>query len=465
MFRSLRVRNYRLYASGQVVSLTGTWMQRVAQDWLVLTLSNSGVALGIVTALQFGPALMFSLWGGVLADRYDKRRILLITQSAMAVLAATLGALDLTGVVQLWHVYVLAGLLGVASALDIPVRQSFVVEMVGNDDLPNAVGLNAATFNSARVIGPAVAGLLINLVGTGWVFLANAGSTLAVLAGLVLMRTGELRRSPRVARARGQLREGLRYVRSRADLLLAMLLVFVVGTFGLNFQITLALVARQVFGRGAGSYGLLSTTLAVGSLAGALLATRRRRRPRLRFLLAAAAVFGVLEVAAGLMPTYLTFALALLPAGLAALSFTVAANSSVQLGSDPRMRGRVMALYLFCFMGGTPVGAPAIGMIADAFGPRAGLVGGGVVCVAAAVLIGLGYAHRHGIRVAAPLRDQVTAAVGRPRPAPEQAGTGLLLSERTGRRTVDPWPRQGRRSPSPSCSSPSPRRFPSRRSG
>jgi MFS family permease len=413
MFRSLRVRNYRLYASGQVVSLTGTWMQRVAQDWLVLTLSGSGTALGIVTALQFGPTLLFSLWGGVLADRYDKRRLLVATQGAMATVALALGLLDVTGLVALWHVYLLAALLGVASAVDVPVRQSFVVEMVGPDDLTNAVGLNSATFNSARIVGPAVAGVMINAIGTGWVFLANAGSTLAVIAGLLLMRAAELHRAPRLARAKGQLREGLRYVRGRPDLLLTLLLVFVVGTFGLNFQITLALVAKYVFGRGAGSYGLLSTALAVGSLAGALLATRRRNRPSPRFLLATAVVFGLLVVAVGAMPTYLAVAIALLPAGAAALSFTTAANTSVQLGVDSTVRGRVMALYLLCFMGGTPLGAPTIGVLADTFGPRAGLVGGGVACVLLATGLGLLFARLD--RVPA---SRAAPAVPAPRPQP-----------------------------------------------
>jgi hypothetical protein len=250
---------------------------------------------------------------------------------------------------------------------------------------------------------------MINAVGTGWVFLVNAGSTLAVITGLALMRSAELHPAPRVARGKGQLREGLRYVRGRPDLVLTMLLVFVVGTFGLNFQITLALVARYVFGRGAGSYGLLSTALAVGSLAGALLATRRRGRPRLRFLLFTAAMFGLLEAAVGVMPTYLAVAIVLVPAGAAALSFTVAANSSVQLGVEPTMRGRVMALYLLSFMGGTPAGAPTIGALADAFGPRAGLVGGGLICVLVALLIGARYARRRGI----PIRAKVVAAVRR----------------------------------------------------
>ncbi len=403
MFRSLRVRNYRIFASGQVVSLTGTWMQRVAQDWLVLELSNSGTALGIVTALQFGPTLLFSLWGGVLADRYDKRRILLAAQTLMATFALALGLLDVTGAVTLWHVYLLAGLLGVASAIEVPVRQSFVVEMVGPDDLPNAVGLNSATFNTARIVGPAVAGVMITAVGTGWVFLANSALTLAVITGLLVMRPGELLRSPPVARARGQLREGLRYVRERSELLLPMLLVAVVGTFGLNFQITMALMAKDEFGRGAASYGLLSTMLAVGSLAGALLSTRRTGRPRQRFLLASACGFGLVEMAVGLMPTYAAVAIALVPAGAAALTFTIAANASVQLAAEPTMRGRVMALYLLCFMGGTPLGAPTIGALADAFGPRTGLIAGGAACAVAAVGLGLLLAWRRGVRVTATL--------------------------------------------------------------
>ncbi len=279
MFRSLRVRNYRLYAAGQLVSLTGTWMQRVAQDWLVLELTNSGTALGIVTALQFLPSLLFGLWGGVLADRYDKRKLLLATQTGLALIALILGVLDVTGIVQYWQVLVLALLLGLVSAVDSPVRQSFAVEMVGPDDLTNAVGLNSTIFNSARILGPAVAGVMITAVGTGWAFVANAISSIAVLAGLALMRPSELRPSPAIDRLRGQLRAGLRYVWHRQDLLLTMILVFVVGTFGLNFQITTALLAKQVFHRTATGYGLLSTALAVGACVGAVLATRRRTRP------------------------------------------------------------------------------------------------------------------------------------------------------------------------------------------
>ena len=410
MFRSLRVRNYRLYASGQLVSLTGTWMQRVAQDWLVLTLTNSGTALGIVTALQFGPSLLLGPWGGVLADRGNKRHILLATQTAISLVALLLGVLDVVGMVQYWHVLVLATALGLITAIDTPVRQSFVIEMVGKDDLTNAVAINSTIFNSGRIIGPALAGVLITAVGTGWAFIGNAASSIAVLAGLLLMRTGELFPSTPVRRGRGQLREGLRYVRARRDLLLTMVLIFVFGTFGLNFAITCALMAKQVFHRGASGYGLLSTALAAGAFVGAILATRRTKRPSMLFLLGAAGIFSVGEIAAGLMPTYLATALVLVPTGLAMLSVTTAANSHIQLGVAPTMRGRVMALYLVCFMGGTPVGAPIIGWLAGVAGPRWGLVGGGLVCLLSVAGLAAWVARSRGMH-AADVRELVTTRV------------------------------------------------------
>ena len=400
MFRSLRVRNYRLYAGGQLVSLTGTWMQRVAQDWLVLELTNSGTALGIVTALQFLPSLLFGLWGGLLADRYDKRKLLLATQTGLALVALILGVLDVTGIVQYWQVLVLALALGLVSAIDSPVRQSFVVEMVGPDDLTNAVGLNSTIFNSARILGPAVAGVMITAIGTGWAFVANGISSIAVLTALALMRPAELRPSPAIDRIRGQLRAGLHYVRQRQDLLLTMVLVFVVGTFGLNFQITTALLAKQVFHRSATGYGLLSTALAVGACVGAVLATRRRTRPSLLFLLLAAMAFGLLEILAGSMPGFGATALMLVLVGLAMLTFTTAANSSVQLGVEATMRGRVMALYLMCFLGGTPVGAPIVGWVATTVGPRGGLIGGGLVCMAMAVGMALYLVRRRSLHIA-----------------------------------------------------------------
>jgi MFS family permease len=404
-FRALRNRNYRLYYAGGVVSNTGTWMQRVAQDWLVLQLSgNSGVALGITTGLQFLPILLFGPVGGMLADRYSKRKLLVLTQAFMGLVALVLAILDLTGVVEVWHVYVLALLLGLGTAVDNPTRQSFVIEMVGRDDLPNAVGLNSASFNLGRVFGPALAGLLIEVFDTGPVFLLNAVSFLAVIYALTRMRADELQPAPRAGRGPGQILEGIRYVRSRPDLLMVLALVFFVGTFGLNFQLTTALMATEVFGMGAGEFGLLGSIMAVGSLAGALLAARRGR-PRLRLLLLAAFAFGAIEVLAGLMPTYLAFAVILVPVGLTALTFITAANSTMQLAVDPVMRGRVMALYTAVFFGGTPFGAPMVGAIAEAFGARWSLISGGLVSATAAVVAAVLLARREGLELRGELRD------------------------------------------------------------
>ena len=398
-FRSLRIRNYRLYAAGGLVSNTGTWMQRVAQDWLVLELTDgNGVALGITTGLQFLPMLLAGPYGGMLADRYSKRRLLVLTQAFMGAVAVVLGTLVVTGAVEVWHVYVLAALLGLGTAVDNPARQSFVNEMVGVDDLPNAVGLNSASFNLGRILGPATAGLLIVAVGTGWVFLLNALSFVAVIVALSRMRASELSPAPRAARGPGQILEGIRYVRGRPDLLMVMVIVFFVGTFGLNFQMTTALMATEVFDKGAGEFGLLGSIMAVGSLSGALLAARRGR-PRLRLLVLAAVAFGAAEVAAGLMPTYPLFAVSLVPAGLTALTFITSANATIQLGTDPVMRGRVLALYMAVFFGGTPLGAPLIGAIAETFGARWSLVVGGVVSATAAVVAGLVLARRQGIQV------------------------------------------------------------------
>jgi MFS family permease len=404
MFRSLRVRNYRWYSSANLVSLTGTWMQRIGQDWLVLQLSgSSGVALGLITALQFGPSLLLSMYGGILADRYAKRRMLLVTQSLMGLLALVLGLLVATGSVALWHVFVLAGALGAVSAIDAPVRQSFVSELVGPDLLGNAVSLNSSIFNGARLVGPSLAGLLIGGSGgnTAPAFFVNAASFAFTLGALATMRADELRPSPPLGRKKGQLREGLAYTWAHPDLVLAMVLGFVLGTFGFNYQVTIALMAREVFGLGAEAFGLLSTFFAVGSLSGALLSTRRSTRPRQRFLVGSAAVFGLFTVVAGLMPSYLTFAVLLIPTGAAALVFSVANNAFVQLGADPQMRGRVMALYFMCFMGGTPLGAPLIGWVSEHLGAPWGLIVGGAVCVGTAAVIGARLARGRGVRLRA----------------------------------------------------------------
>ncbi len=402
-FAALRVRNYRLFASGALVSNVGTWMQRVAQDWLVLTLTGSAGALGLTTGLQFLPILLFSPFAGVIADRYPKRRILAITQATMGATAAVLGILAVTGLVQPWHVYVIAFLFGTGTAFDAPARQAFVNEMVGRDQLANAVGLNSASFNLARMIGPALAGILIAWMGsgvgaTGWVILLNAGSYIAVIGSLARMRTSELSPTTPLGRGPGQLREGLRYVRGRPDLMLVMAIVFCAGTFGLNFQMTTALMATDVYGKGAGEYGVLGSILAIGSLTGSLIAARRVQ-PRQRLVIGAAIAFGLVEIVAGLMPTYLTFALVLPLCGLAALTVVTAANALVQMTTAPEMRGRVMALYMAIFMGGTPFGSPLLGWIAEHAGARWTLIGGGALTVLGTLVATAVLAPRQGAEI------------------------------------------------------------------
>ncbi len=385
-FASLRVHNYRLYAAGGLISNSGTWMGRVAQDWLVLTelTDHSASALGIATGLQFAPLLLLAPWSGMIADRFPKRRILLATQSTLLATALLLGALTVTGAVQLWHVYALALVQGLAQAVDNPARQAFVSEMVGPGLLANAVALNSASFHAGRMIGPGVAGLLIAAYGTGVAMLANAASFPLLIVALLVMRARELQPAP-LARGRGQIREGLAYVRGRPDLQVVMVLVFVLGTFGLNFQITTALMATRAFGKGPTEFGLLGSVMAIGSLSAALLSARRAR-PRLRVLLLALAGFTVASGLAALAPTYEWFAVALVPCGLAALTAMTTANALVQLPVDPSVRGRVMALYMAIFMGGTPIGAPLIGRLGDWAGPR-WTIGVGTIAVGLSVLV------------------------------------------------------------------------------
>jgi len=377
MFRALSVRNYRLYFTGQVLSNTGTWMQRVAQDWLVLDLSGtSGVALGITTGLQFLPYLLFSLWGGTLADRFDRRRLIIWTQSIMGLLALALGAVTLTGSATVHLVFVFAFLLGCASAVDNPARQAFVNEIVGPDDLHNAIALNSASFNLARLGGPALAGVMVALLGSGWVFILNAASFGVTILALLLMRAREL--FPQIRRSGAvKLVAGLRYVKVRRELILVLSLAFGVATFGLNYQMTMALMARQQFALGAEAFGLMSTALAVGALAGSLLSARRTSIP-LRLVLASAVAFGAVEIVVGMSPTYWTMLLVLPFAGILAMTFTTSAQSFLQTHSEDWVRGRVMGIYTLVFFGGTPIGAPVIGWAADRFGPRSGLVGGGL---------------------------------------------------------------------------------------
>jgi MFS family permease len=366
-------------------------MQRVAQDWLVLRLTDgSGTALGITTGLQFLPVLLLSPYAGVIADRFSKRRLLQLTQLMMAFASLVLGLLAVSGVAEVWMVYVIAFAFGIGSAFDAPARQSFVSELVGPDDLTNAVGLNSATFNAARIMGPGLAGLMIGAMGggataTGWVILVNALSYGAVIWQLEHMDVQLLLSPKPVARTPGMLLEGVRYVRSQPKMMAILVMVFFAGTFGMNFQITSALMATHVFGKGAGEFGVLGSAMAVGSLAGALLAARRVH-VRVRLVAAAGVGFGVTEVVAGLMPSYVSFALVCPLIGLCTLTMLNSANAIMQLESEPALRGRVMALYMTIVMGGTPVGSPFIGWVGQQFGARWTLLGGGALVIVGVVL-------------------------------------------------------------------------------
>ncbi|MFF3867464.1 MFS transporter [Micromonospora sp. NPDC001898] len=403
MFQSLQVRNYRLFASGQLIKMIGVWMMFIAQDWLVLQISgDSATALGFVTALQFAPVLLLTLISGRLADRYDKRLLLFVANVFWTVLAFGMSLLVFTGLVELWHVFVFAALLGVANAVETPVRQAFVSELVGTSLLPNALSLNAAVFNSARIVGPAVAGLAIAVVDVGPVFLFTAVSSLAPLANVVRMRPAELYREalpPVGERNSARVVDGLRYVARRPDLLLPMAVMSVIGMSLFNFQLTLAALAKTVFNTGAASFGLFSTALAVGALGGALAGTGRRSRPSVWVVLGAAigcAVFGTLV---GVVPAYWMVVTLLLPAGFFMVFFAQAANQRVQLGTDAAFRGRVMALWVLVFLGTNPVGAPLIGWVAETFGAGASIWIGGLISLATALIALAWQLRRSGARL------------------------------------------------------------------
>ena len=370
-FRALSSFNYRVWAAGALVSNVGTWMQRVAQDWLVLTqlTHRDASAVGIVMALQFAPMLLLLPWTGFAADHFNQRKLLIVTQSAMGILALALGVLTVAGSVQLWHVYLFAFLFGSAAALDAPVRQTFVAELVGDRHLPNAVALNSTSFNAAQLIGPAAAGLVIAKVGTGWAFLINGASFAAVVISMFLLRVSELHVSARAHRSRRGFAEGLRYLRSRQDLKAVLVILFLIGTFGLNFPIFISTMAVQVFHTDARGFGLLSSIMAIGTTSGALISAGRDR-PQFRSLLASAAIFGIGCTFGSLAPGYWSFASALVVIGAAALTLTNATNSMMQLSTEPAMRGRVMAFRVAIALGGTPIGAPLVGWVANRFGPR-----------------------------------------------------------------------------------------------
>jgi len=385
-FSSLRVRNFRLYFIAQLISVSGTWMQAVAQAWLVLHLTGSGVDLGIVVGLQFLPMLLLGPFGGLVADRVNKRNLLFVTQTAGGLLALALGILVVTDTVVLWQVYLLAGLLGVVNLFDNPARQTFMIEMVGRDDLPNAVSLNAALMNGSRIVGPAIGGVIITVFGLGICFFVNAFSYVAVIVGLAMMRTAELRPTEPVARAKGQVRQGFRYVWATPSLRNVLLSVALIGIFAYNFTVTLALLAKVTFNGGAGAYAGLTAYMGAGAVVGGLIAAHRAK-PTPRLLQVLALVFGGLLAAVALAPTLLAADLLIVLMGAASIGFIATANATLQLTADPAMRGRVMALYAMAFLGTTPIGAPLVGAIAQWTNPRVALMTGAVATVLSAGLL------------------------------------------------------------------------------
>ncbi len=405
-FSSLRIRNYRLYFTAQLISVSGTWMQTVAQSWLVLHLTGSGVDLGIVVGLQFLPMLLFGPVGGLVADRINKRRLLYATQAAGGVLALVLGLLVVSHEVQLWQVYVLAAMLGVVNVFDNPARQTFIIEMVGRDDLPNAVSLNTVVMNASRVVGPAIGGVVITLVGLGVCFFINAASYIAVIIGLTMMRSADLHPTGTVERAKGQIREGFRYVWRTPSLRNTLIAVAVIGIFAYNFTVTLALLAKDTFHGGAGTYSVLTACMGVGAVAGGLLAAHRAR-PTPRLLQVLALVFGGLLGAVALAPTLATAAVLIVFMGAASIGFIATANASLQLGAEPAMRGRVMALYAMAFLGTTPIGAPLVGAIAQWTSPRVSLLVGAVATILSAGI--LMWRHQTGVRRGAAAVDDAAA--------------------------------------------------------
>lgn len=394
-FLSLRTRNYRLYFTGQVVSSVGTWMQEIAQTWLVLQMTRSGVAIGLLAAVQFLPVLVGGAWGGLVADRVDKRRLVIGTQTAAGILALVLGVITVTGVVRVWMVFALALGLGLVTMLDNPARRAFVFEMVGPEHVPNAVGLSSGVYTLSRVAGPALAGILITLVGVGVCFLVNAVSYVAAIAAFVLMRPEEFYEAERVPRERGQLREGFAYVRRTPALLVPLAMVALIGTFAYNFRVVLPLMAERVFGGDAALFSSMYSTMSAGAVVGALGAAHHSRTGR-TLIVGSALVFGAALAGAAVAPV-LSLELALLVVvGGAGVLFTSSANSVLMLEAAPEMRGRVMALYTVAFLGSTPVGAPIVGAVSQSLGARAGLGLGAAAALTAAAVAAMVLSRRRG---------------------------------------------------------------------
>ncbi len=401
-FSSLKVPNYRLYFSGQLISLIGTWMQTTAQAWLVLTLTNSPTTLGLVVALQTIPVMLLGPYGGVIADRVDKRRLMVVLQSMMGLQALVLGLLSVFGIVRLWEICVLAVVLGLNNTFEMPARQAFVREMVGKDELRNAITLNSVTANAARAVGPAIAGVLIATAGVGWCFLANAASFVAVVVSLIVMDRAALAPSRPERRARGQLREGLAYAIGTTEIAVPLVMMAVVGTLAYEFQVSLPVLARGTFHGGSEAFGFMTAAMGVGAVVGGLV-TAARGRTGLRPMLIACAGFGLAMLLCALSPALPIAYLALLLVGWGSVSFIAIGNSTIQLSSAPNMRGRAIALWQVAFQGTTPIGGPFIGWIIAATGARSGLMVGALSCgIAIAAGAAIGRRRLSSIPVAEP---------------------------------------------------------------
>lgn len=402
--RSLSIRNYRLFLTGHVISVIGTWMQRVAQDWLVLELTDSAIAVGIAAALQFTPLLLFGLWGGVLVDRLDRRRLIMQTQFASAICASALAIVVLTGVVELWMIFLLAVCLGFATMLDSPARQAFVAQLVGSEHYVNGQALAASVHNAGRLIGPALAGILIAGVGPGLAFATNAVSFIPVLVGLAMLDQSSISPLDPPRRAPGQIREGLRYVHSRPDLRTCMLLVAVVALFGQNFRVILPLLAKGTLAGGPETYGWLTSALGLGAVLGALV-TASRRSVTPRSLTLAALLFGTLNLAISLVPGLTTALVGMFALGFANITFNTMARTLLQLGTAPQMHGRVMSLHGLVFLGTTPIGGPLIGWVCESTGPRSGFIVAGITAVVASIAVLPSSWWRVGPRPLPPVSD------------------------------------------------------------
>ena len=404
-FISLRVPNYRLFAAGNLVANTAVWMQRIAMDWLVLQLSGSVAAVGVTVFMQFLPMLVLGLYGGVIADRYSKQRLLIITQSSAAVLAAVLALLTLTGTTQVWHVYVISFILGLVTVVDNPARQVFVNELVGPTYLRNAISLNSSIFQLGGLIGPAVGGVLITAVGGGWSFAINSAACLTVVFALCRLDRSKLHATPVAPRGKGQLAEGIRYARQKPVIFWTVVIVAVVAVFGYNMPVLLAAYANNVFHVGAQGYGLFNALVAGGALAGALASTRRTS-VRLSMVVGSAAMLGIVQALAGLAPAEYLYGALLVGMGMSSLLFITAANSLVQMSSNVQIRGRVISLYILVLLGGQALGGPLMGWIEETIGPHGAMVVSGLVPAGAAMLIGILVARRANLRLRFGLRGR-----------------------------------------------------------